>query len=221
MRNVPIIACIGLLATICADAPAAAQPKAATPAARREQFAKDQEAIGDPDPMMRVANMEAIIASNDGLRIDFAIRAAFASDDSQMKGLAMRAYFATHKQMTFDIALPPSVQAQYDSGSPSTIDELKRHYQYLATVSDIAFRVQFMLPEYTLGQNTGTISSYPDGSSPANFTITGTRLTALVHMKGIANDCYVDIRPGPTQTLAGTLACPNGWPKLAMSTPAF
>lgn len=212
-----------LAAALAASAPAAvpAQERAdgggaaaRTPQERRDQLAKVQEMLADPDPLLRLANMEAIVASGDALKIRIAIRTAFASDDTELRGLALRAYLATHKEITFDVLLPPAAQKQYDATSPDKVQEIYRQYPFLERLYGAAFRFRLMLTDYTLGQDGGTLQSGNEG----HFTITGERFSTFVGVRDIGS-CYVDFWPGRKQTLDGTLAC-GSWPKLAITAPA-
>jgi hypothetical protein len=198
--------------TLAVTAPSFAQ---SSPQARREELAKVQEMLSDPDPLMRLANMEAIVTSGDGLKTMLAIRTAFASDDADLRGLALRAYLATHKDLTFTVSLPPAVEKQFDTATPNTLHELIKQFPYVARLNNIAFRFQLAVKDYTLGQDAGHFD-------PNNriFTIAGDKVSSAALIPGVG-DCYVNFWPGKKQNLDGMLACQGGWPRLAISAPAF
>ena len=177
--------------------------------------------LSDPDPMMRLANMESIVRSGDGVRIGIAIRTAFASDDPQLKGLAMRAYLATHKNLMFDIALPAALQAQYDSASPPAMQELFKLYPYSKRLSRAAFKLHFLITEYNFGDNDGAITSYDHDYRAVKFTVTGAKTASYLLVVDLDANCFVDFQAAKTLTLDGTLACQGEWPKLSISAPAF
>ena len=87
---------------------------------RQAEFAKVQELFADPDPNMRLANMEQIVNSGDATKFDLALSLAFHSDDQSMRALGMRAYIASLHGLTFDMQLPPQTQRQYDEAQGDT-----------------------------------------------------------------------------------------------------
>jgi hypothetical protein len=204
-----------LLAFAVTLAVTAASFAQSSPQARREELAKVQEMLSDPDPLMRLANMEAIVTSGDGLKTMLAIRTAFASDDADLRGLAVRAYLATHKELTFMVLLPPEIQNQFNAATPNTLKELVHKFPYVAHLNQIAFRFQLAVEDYTLGQDAGHFSP-----NHHIFTIAGDKVSSLISIYG-AGECYVEFWPGKKQNLDGNLACQRGWPKLAISASAF
>ena len=204
-----------LLVTALMGAVSAAAAQDHSPQERREDLAKVQEMLADPDPLMRLANMEALVGSGDALKIRIAIRTAFASNDADLRGLAMRAYLATQRDITFDVSLPPAIQKQYDSATPSTMQDLTRQYPFLPSLSNAAFRVHLKLIDYTLGQDSGKVEAQGD----APFTITGDKFSTQVPVP-YSGVCYIDFWPSRKLTLDGTLACGGVWPKLAITAPA-
>ena len=196
---------------LCAGAlPAFAQ----SAQSRREDLAKVGEMLGDPDPLMRLANMEAIVSGGDGLKIRLATRIAFASDDAELRGLALRAYLATHKELTFDVALPAAVQKQFDTATPNTMPDMNKQYPYVAALNNVAFRFKIVIKDYSFGQDTGRVVM-----REAPFTITGEKFSMSLDISYLGT-CYVDFSPGRKQNLEGFLACQGGWPRLAITSPA-
>jgi hypothetical protein len=213
------IAALGLLLASLPASAALAQTGQLSPAERRDQLAKVQEMLADPDPLLRLANMEAIVNSGDFLKLQVALRSALSSDDADLRGLAMRAYMATRQEATFDILLPPAVQRQYDATGedPDAKKALAAKNVYLPSLEASAFRIQLKFSDFEFGKARGTVESGNKGPFNINGDRFSTRLTVPL---GGWRDCYIDFRPTRQLTLEGTLAC-GAWPKLAISTSVF
>jgi hypothetical protein len=202
----------------------------ADPEARRDELARVKEALADRDPLMRLANLEAIISSGDALKTQVALRLAFQGDDADLHALAMRGYIASRKEVIFDIQLPAAVQRQYEEAQADP-DRLQgfwkvpgdAHY-YVRQVAEQAFRVHYVFSKYDVSSTTGVIadSTQPNGSS--SFFISGDRLAASVRSSPFGS-CNVDFRPFGS-VFKGFLACDfSGYghiaPKLEISAPIF
>lgn len=195
-----------------------AQTGGPSPEARRDEIAKVQEMLADPDPLMRLANMEAIVKSGDSLKLQVALRTAFTGDDRELRALALRAYLASRKEITFEVVLPPDVQAafnaaQSDRGASQTFNH---KYPFHAYLTQAASRFQLGFPDYAFPQDRGTANSEGRNGS---FVITGDRLTTMLWLHNWGS-CYVDFMPTQRQAFEGTLAC-GPWPKLAITAPAL
>jgi hypothetical protein len=205
-------------------APAAKPLSTAAAQARRDQLAKIPELLADPDPNARLANLEAIMASNDATMIPLALRLAFQSDDANLRSLAMRAYIANLKEVTFDILLPAQVASQWEAvlNDPHKIDELVRAYGYMGRLATIGFRVHLTFTRYNSAEPTGEVQV--SGGQAAPFTISSDRLSVKAEVRGVGQ-CYLDFRPSNDMTLRGTMTCePYGsihYPKLGISAPIF
>ena len=187
-----------------------------TPQERREQLAKVQEQLGDPDPLMRLAYMEDIMASGDGLRMQIAMRTAFASDDPDLRAIALRAYLASHKEFTFDVILPPDLQKLVDSATSGTRQELNKRYPFLVTLTNYAYKIHLKVTDYKMEENVGGMVA---NAGEAPFSITGDELSMMITLANIG-PCYIDFSPTRKQALEGTIAC-GQWPKLGITTRAF
>lgn len=78
-----------------------------------ERYAELQavpEAINDPDPLMRLAQLEAIVAENDATKVQLALRTAFTVDDPNIRALALRAHFASYRTVVIETELPDEVK---------------------------------------------------------------------------------------------------------------
>ena len=198
--------------------------EASSPAARRDELAKVQELLGDPDPLMRLSNMEAIVNSGDGLRIQIALRTALSGDDPALRGLATRAYIATTQQVDFDIKLPPAIQKQYDAaeGDQSKLAPILRNVE-VREASAAGFHFRLVFKDYTISQSSGTVAA--EGAD-AKFTVSGERFFTHIPTRfgGLGTICDVEFRPSRDLLLDGTLWCASfgtASPKLIISAAMF
>ena len=173
--------------------------------------------LADPDPLMRLTNIEAIVKSGDTLKLQVALRIALTGEDKELRGLALRAYLASRKEITFEVTLPSNVQAQLDASRSDPIAEraFRVKYPYVAYVAQYASRFQLSFPDYAFAQDRGTAHS---GPTVGEFAITGDRLAIKLQLNNWG-ECYVDFSP-KGQSFAGTLACGN-WPQLAITAPSL
>jgi hypothetical protein len=207
---------VALLAFIFCSS-AQAETGASSPESRRDEIAKVQEMLADPDPLMRLTNMESIVKSGDTLKLQIALPIAFTGDDKDLRGLALRAYLASRKEITFEVALPSNVQAQLDASRSDPIAEraFGTKYPFVSFIARYANRFQLSFPDYAFAQDRGTAYS---ASQTGAFTITGDRLAVKLLLNGWG-ECYVDFSP-KGQVFSGTLAC-GSWPQLAITAPSL
>jgi hypothetical protein len=190
--------------------------------ARHDQLAKIPELLADPDPNARAANMEAILKTNDATMIQMALRLAFQSDDPNLRSLAMRAYIANLKELSFDIALPDQIAHQYEAvqDDPQKSAEFLRTYPYVGAIAQLGFKVHLKFLRYNSSEPTGDVQT--TSGPPVPFTISGDRLSARIPL---IVGCYIDFRPSNNMTLLGTMNCEqNGaqrFPRLAITAPIF
>jgi hypothetical protein len=185
-----------------APAPVAHRDDPAAIAARRDDLAKVKEMLSDRDPLMRLANLEAIINSGDALRIQVALRFAFQTDDADLHALAMRAYVASHKQIQLNIHLPDPVQKQFDEAMADPekyklfFDQPGNQHYFVQQLATQGFKVQYRFSKYDVSNTTGTIqdTTYNGEDYLSVFTISGDRLTASVRNVGF-DTCRVEVRP--------------------------
>jgi hypothetical protein len=185
-----------------APAPIARRDDPAAIAARRDDLARVKEVLSDRDPLMRLANLEAIINSGDALRVQVALRLAFQTDDADLHALAMRAYVASHKHIQLNIHLPAAVQKQFDEAQADPekykvfFQQQMDQYYYVQQLALQGFKVQYRFSKYDVSNTTGTIQDTTYGGEEwlSVFTISGDRLTAAVR-NSFFDTCRVEIRP--------------------------
>ena len=211
-------------ATTAASTTAAAQ-------ARRDQLAKIPELLADPDPNQRIANLEAILDSNDSTMIQIALRLAFQSDDANLRSLAMRAYIAGTNELTLDVTVPDQISSQYEAAQndpdKNKIASFRRTYHYMECLERIGFKVHLTFPNYSTKSSSGVVQDPKWKNFGGTFTVSGDRLSANVGI-GFSNEvvsCNFEFRPSNDMTLRGTMRCSqsggNFFPALAISAPIF
>jgi hypothetical protein len=174
--------------------------------------------LADPDPLMRLTNMEAIVKSGDSLKLQVALRAALTSDDRELRGLALRAYLASRKEIIFEVVLSSEVEAAYKASEtdPRAQQSFNQKYQFYRYLVQAASRFQLSFPDYAVAQDRGIVNSAGRNSS---FTITGDRFSTMLPLHNWGQ-CYIDFVPTRTGMFEGTLACEN-WPQLAIAARAL
>lgn len=192
--------------------------------ARRDQLAKIPELLADPDPNARVANMEAILATNDATMIQLALRLAFKSDDANLRSSAMRAYIANLKGISFDILLPAGMSRQYEAvqGDQHGTEELFKTYPYVRFLAGAGLKIHLTFTRYNSSESTGDLQVLGHGTTYP-FTISGDRLS--VNVDPGWSLCNLEFRPSNDMTLSGIMTCQNHnsdyFPKLGISAPLF
>jgi len=212
----------------------ASSGKSLSPAATqacRDQLAKIPELLADPDPNARTASMEAILSTNDTTMIQIAMRLAFQSDDVNLRSLAMRSYIAGLKGLTFDILLPPQIQAQFDAiqYDPDLLADFYKKHLYVRYLASHSNQVHLLFSKYTFESNAGSVSEVTVPGSVRAFTITGDRIATSVDMFffGFTTSCSIEFRPDNDMLFAGTLKCNDTgnahaiFPKLSITSPIF
>jgi len=218
-RNVLLIAIV--IAAFSWPAVYAQTPskEAAAAQVRRDELARVLELVADPDPLQRVANMEAIIATHDAMKIQIAIKSAFASDDAQMRQMAMRAYMASISKLIFDIKLPDQDQKQWESfeNDRSQEDGFIRNHGYINGARKLNFQLILTVKNFSITANRGSYDIV--GASGGDFTIAGDRFTTSLSFSYF-DTCNLEFRPTRNVTLSGTLTCQSA-PRLAIIAQPF
>lgn len=212
----------GLAAWLLCVAPSLA----ADPSERADQIRKAVEQLSDPDPLLRLANMEALVKSGDATLRQYVLRAAVAGDDANLRALALRAYLATTKQLTFQIELPAILQKEYEQASVSA--ERLREFSiknYMAgLVAQTGFRFSLAIVESDMSSGSGRWHE-PGAYDKFPFVVSGDRLTSTVGLAlgGNLRRCIIDFRPSRDLKLNGLLTCQSSSPTPAMkiTSPMF
>lgn len=88
----------------------ACPPALADATARYGELQGVIDAINDPDPLMRLAQLEEILKKGDATDVQLAIRTAFTVDDPNIRSLALRSHFAGFRTFVVTAELPEDVK---------------------------------------------------------------------------------------------------------------
>jgi hypothetical protein len=209
------------------DAPAAAPAFSAQE--RHDQLARVQEMLTDPDPLMRQANLEAIVKTGDQAQIRIALKIAFASDDKELRALAMRAYLAAAKQIVFEIKLPAQLQKAYDNVkyNPEELAALtgKPGYGFIASLQAWHMMYDISIESFDMNANQGRFAQTTNKERRGTFTVVGDMVQGQgeYSVGEYTRQCQVSFRPTREMTLSGTLACDFGSnaPPQTITAPLF
>jgi hypothetical protein len=191
---------------------------------RREALARVIEKINDPDPLMRLANLEAIIARGDPTEVQLAIKATLAGADPDMRSVALRSYAATLRDLFLDARLPAEVEAKL-AGADRSDTALLRTAKYVADWRRATSgRLQIRLDKLDL--RSGRFTAYgmnrlakPDERTRGEGQIVGSRMRMDVAFWA-AGRCAIELSPTPALVLEGTAACDNV-PRMNVSMPMY
>lgn len=126
-----------------------------------ERYAELQmvpEAINDPDPLMRLAQLEAIIAEGDATKVQLALRTAFTVDDPNIRSLALRAHFAKYDTVVIDAEYPEGLEEALKRGAEDrklvatalVLDGVGRQFSLLTRYESLS---QVEMPFISLNNN--------------------------------------------------------------------
>lgn len=196
---------LGLLVAL----PAMAQSPSAQ--ARRDDIARVQELVTDPDPLQRVANLEEIVAEGDAVRMQVAVRVALTGDDAMLRGLAFRAFLAGVQRFVADLSLEPAQQQRLDrarsSGDPRAMAPM-RQLEHLVDVT--AMRADFRITQFTLtnGRGRARVGWYRQGGQDFEFQVIGERLLTNLAIDGSQMAvCPLELRPTRDLRIEGHMVC--------------
>ncbi|MCY0093247.1 hypothetical protein [Hoeflea ulvae] len=88
------------------------------------------DAINDPDPLMRLAQLEEILENGNATDIQLAIRTAFSVDDPNVRSLALRAHFAGFRTFVVTAELPESVKEVLDGSDKDAAKKILNGYLF-------------------------------------------------------------------------------------------
>ncbi|MHA6687644.1 hypothetical protein [Mesorhizobium sp. A556] len=102
------------------------------------------DAINDPDPLMRLAQLEEILQKGNATEVQLAIRTAFEVDDPNVRSLALRAHFASFRTFIVSAELPGEVKNIVDGNDQKAKDQYYRsHGDYLEFLNRIGYQFSF------------------------------------------------------------------------------
>jgi hypothetical protein len=100
------------------------------------------DAINDPDPLMRLAQLEEILQKGNATEVQLAIRTAFSLEDPNIRSLALRAHFAGFRTFVVTAALPEDVKTTLAGGDKAAAEKLRDSYM-LGFFQDAGYQFSF------------------------------------------------------------------------------
>ena len=178
------------------------------------------DAINDPDPLMRLAQLEEIVAKGNATDVQLAIRTAFSVDDPNVRSLALRAHFASFKTFIVTADYPQDIKKLLETGDEKAKTQLKKdHYRLLDFLStqgnQFSFRSEYPSKD-ALEFTVRSLNSIPDSQQAdqyaGNGNIRGGLINIVSAVKQSPNssapiNCSFEFTEYEAFTLKGTGAC--------------
>jgi hypothetical protein len=169
---------------------------------------------GEPDKYRRLANMEALIAENDTLKLQIAIRSALANDDPDLRALGMQAYISSIQEIVVNYIPDPEDKKLLDRlGAEERRKYIDQRGGYLRNLGGFGFVQHFRISDYQINSGSGKI----EGSiGRGSFRVVGTRMQFKI------NFCNYELSPNRQMKLSGQARCEaSGWPLIALEADTF
>lgn len=173
------------------------------------------DAINDPDPLMRLAQLEEILKKGDATEVQLAIRTAFQVDDPNVRSLALRAHFASFRTFIIGAEVPEEIQKVFDGSDQEAIRDWSNN-DLVEMLRQQGFQFS-MLSEYpasdALEFQVKARNENPSESSQKNFIGTGNirggliNIVTSVSFSGIPRNCSFEFIEYDALTLVGMGTC--------------
>lgn len=212
---------------LCALVLSAGVAPAADVTERREALARVVEQINDPDPLMRIAHLEAIVARGNATEIQLAVKATFAGTDADLKAVALRGYLSRVNDLYLDTRPTRELEAllgRDDEKAREVVDARNRTAQWRQATGD---RVQVRVSKLDVAS--GRFSAYgmnrsdkTDERLRGDGQVLGTRVRASFGMviASRLKRCSIELAPTSALQFEGTVVC-DDFPKMLVSAPMF
>jgi len=186
-------------------------------AERRETLAQITEKLNDPDPFMRLAYMEEIIAADRALDSQIAIKMALSSEDSDLRSVALRAYMVTTRGLRFEILLPERIVDEYEATKGDEKKQAKVSKKWRTVLfyyNGLSRRLNIVIEDANLA--TGRFSVYSKNNLTTNDdryagegSVVGGRISldVNVYAGGQKRACSIEVSPDTDLMLRGELSC--------------
>ncbi|WP_395517828.1 HEAT repeat domain-containing protein [Pseudorhizobium flavum] len=169
------------------------------------------DAINDPDPLMRLAQLEAILKKGDATEVQLAIRTAFQLDDPNVRSLALRAHFASFRTFLITAELPEKIQKEMEDENSGWYDNYL--YKYLRSMG-YQFKMQSEYPstdelEFQIKALNGNFQDSDQKKYTGTGNIRGGMLTVVsnVYKSGSPQRCSFEFTEYHGFTMAGMASC--------------
>ncbi|MCA2406624.1 hypothetical protein GYN07_27150 (plasmid) [Rhizobium leguminosarum bv. viciae 248] len=170
------------------------------------------DAVNDPDPLMRLAQLEEILQKGNATEVQLAIRTAFSVDDPNVRSLALRAHFAGFRTFIVSAALPDNIKKAVEGSDKKAAEDAMRGdlMRYFSSAGyHFSFRSEY--PESSALEfkvnllNNKPVAEEPSGSG----NIRGGLITIVTALKIVGTDysCSFEFTEYEAFTLKGFGAC--------------
>jgi hypothetical protein len=178
---------------------------------RREALAQVRERMGDPDPLMRLAYLEQLGTSQDQTAILLALRYALASDDADLRALALRLYMGNAKSL--DLKVIPTQELRQLATDPQASKDLNKRLLTLLATGYLRFRVadfDFKDASFKVYAMDGVNAPNEKYAGPGQ--VRGVSVSFSVKVYGLHGQprCTVSLQPTADLELTGEAACETG-----------
>lgn len=193
-------------------------------AKRREDLAKVVEQINDPDPLMRIAYLEEVLARGNATEIRLAVKAALGGSDADLKSVALMAYVASLSDLFIDSRISRELEDRLAKGDANDAALTDIRHQLALWQARTGGRLQVRIAK--MDTKTGKFNAYgmnelvqPVENYKGEGQVTGTRVrirTTFINLRL----CALDLAATPKLTLEGTATC-NDMPPMLLSMPMY
>ncbi len=172
-----------------------------------------REQCSDPDPDLRLAYLEAAIATDDASIQRICVRQSLESDNADIRNLGLRAAMGAIDQLTFTVQIPPQLEkALKDAGSnEDKLDDIYRWYVYRDWA---ALRTGFVVAISDASIESAGSTWSPlvnltkvDDDYEGKATIVGDHVTWVGSAYLSRRDCHLTLSLQTGPSLAGELQC--------------
>jgi hypothetical protein len=176
-----------------------------------------REQCNDPDADLRMAYLEAAIASGDQAVVRICVRQSLDSDDADIRNLGLRAALASISQLSFDVTMPSELAAAYKKAG-SNQDQLKAIESWYVARQWFLLKTGLSIAVVGAELSGGTSTWYPlvnVSGENANYqgkaTVVGDRVTWIGSASVPVRECRLSLGLVEGGRLDGTLQCGDLW----------
>ena len=191
---------------------------------RREELAQVIERVNDPDPLLRIAALEDVLARGNATEVQLAIKAALNGSDPDLRSVALRGYAAALRDLYLDSRLPEEVEAALAKANSKDREALAARRAVAEWRQATADRLHVRLDQVDM--KTGRFVAYGmnrvnkmDERLAGEGHVVGTRMRMSIGVHGVRR-CAIELAPTTALTLEGSATCDN-MPRMLLSMPMY
>lgn len=177
-----------------------------------------QDQLNDPDPLIRLAAMDAASKSDDPLTRKIAIKTALASSDTDIQTMALLMLVKAKDGLVVEFALQPDFQKAYDDANAKGDDQVKafkdKNEHYLNFAGGLSGGLTFKIEKIDEANAvfTGTIAENKDLTYRGEIVAGTVRLKSEIRSGGLSPDCMIDLKVSGEELLGETTCSDNRLP---------